>query len=283
MLTVEVFTLLLLFIAVTYAAYTFSTPFVCIKRSLLDLGERRAKEQLKTASLDLRPTQFFLLRLCLAGGMFVLGLMLINWGLALLLCWFGYAIPGVWLRRVKERRLKRLTEQLVDGLELMGNGLKSGLTLAQAIELLVSELPPPLSEEFQQVLAEVRLGLDIEQALKNMAARLELAVVTILATGVSVTQRCGGDLTQIFENIAETIRARAEIEGKIQAVSSLGRFQGMILSIMPFALLLVLYFIDREHVESLFEYKFGLLALGVVVSLVIAANFWMSRLLKIDA
>lgn len=282
MLSIETLTLTLLFVSVAYVTYVFSEQLYRFALNFFLQGEARSAGEMQAASLSLSPGRFFAIRISLTVGMFVLGSLLINWGLGLLLGWFGYLIPGTWLRRAQEKRLKRLTEQLVDGLELMGNGLKSGLTLSQAIEMLVQELPAPLSEEFQQVLVENRLGVEIQVALKNMAARLKLPVVTILSTGVSVTQRCGGDLTQIFQNIADTIRARAEIEGKIQAVSSLGRFQGMILSIMPFALLGVLFFIDRQHVESLFEFKIGLFAMAVVVGLVVAANFWISRMLKIE-
>lgn len=232
--------------------------------------------------LDRSPTFYFFLRVVIAITAFLLGMFAINIFFGALLAWLGYLVPAILLKRKRDKRRQLLTSQLLEGLELMGNALKSGLTLTQAFELLVREYPPPIATEFGQVLAENRLGVDLRDGLNALAARLKLPVITILATGVTVTVRCGGDLTEIFQHIAETIRARAGIEGKIEAVSSLGKFQALILSAMPFLLMILLFFLDRQHVESLFETKIGLAAVGIMVTLVVVANVWINKLLKID-
>jgi tight adherence protein B len=186
------------------------------------------------------------------------------------------------MRNNREKRTRRVETQLVEALELLGSSLKSGLTLPQASALVVQEFPPPICEEFNVVLAETRLGVDFVDALSNMAGRLRSNIVQILASGVAVTKRSGGDMTQIFQNIAQVIRDQASIEGKLNAVTAQGRFQGLILGLMPFALMIVLYFVDPSHIEVLFGYKFGLVAVGAVVVMVILAQVWIRKLLDID-
>lgn len=194
----------------------------------------------------------------------------------------SFIVPMAMLRNNREKRTRRVETQLVEALELLGSSLKSGLTLPQASELVVREFPPPISEEFNVVLAETRLGVDFVDALSNMAGRLRSNIVQILASGVAVTKRSGGDMTQIFQNIAQVIRDQASIEGKLSAVTAQGRFQGLILGLMPFALMIVLYFVDPSHIEVLFGYKFGLVAVGAVVAMVILAQVWIRKLLDID-
>ena len=245
-------------------------------------GQATGAAALSAAAVVSSPRRLFRKQLLLAAALFFLGILAVNIVLGLLLAPLGYLLPLVSLKRAAEKRKVRITEQLVEALQLMGSGLKSGLNLTQAIELLVHDFPPPISEEFNQVLAETRLGVGISDALINMAGRLRIPVINILATGVSVTSRCGGDLSQIFQHIAETIRARAAIEKKVEAVTALGRTQALVLSLMPIALAVVLYFIDAQHVLILFQTTFGLAALGGAVGLIFAANLWMRRMTKVE-
>lgn len=225
---------------------------------------------------------FLMIRLGLAAALFIVGLLAVNAVAGAMLAVFGFAIPKMVIKRYREKRVKLAETQLIEGLELLGNSLKSGLTLPQAIEILVKEFPPPISKEFAQLLAETRLGVDLNDGLRNMAERLGSTIFHILATGIAVTKRCGGDLTVIFANIAQTIREQSVIEGKLDAVTAQGRFQGLILSIMPFALMVILWFVDRKHVETLFGYKIGIWAVCVVISFVVLAQAWIGKLLKID-
>lgn len=225
---------------------------------------------------------FLLLRGGLTLVMFILGFMAVNVFSGAFLAAFGWIGPGWLLKRMKEKRVQLCEQQLIEALELMSNSIKSGLTLPQACELLTKEFPPPISQEFSLLLAESRLGVEFNDGLQNMAERLNSIVFHILATGVAITKRCGGDMTVIFANIAQTIRDQGTIEGKLNAVTAQGRFQGVILSVMPFALIVILWFVDPSHVETLFGFKIGLWALALVVVLVIMAQAWIQKLMTID-
>lgn len=259
-----------------------SSELLALRDALRRRGVRALAEDVDGAGVERTAGAVFSLQALLAISLFVVGALGLNLWFGLLLAGLGWKLPRIWLRQAQLKRRQLLTAQLVEGLALMGNGLRSGLTLQQSMDLLTREFPPPISKEFSVVLAENRLGVDLRDAIANMAARLKLPVVTILSTGVSVTLKCGGDLSEIFQHIAETSRARARIEGKIQAISSLGRFQASLLSAMPFLLMIALFFLDRDHVVILFDTKIGLLAVGTTVALVVLANVWIGWLLKLD-
>ena len=232
--------------------------------------------------INLSPEIFFLVRVVGFILLFLVGFFVEGLVLAGFMGMFGFYIPSLMLKRARGKRVKRIELQLIEGLELLSSSLKSGLTLPQATELLVKEFPPPISQEFALVMAETRLGVDFTDALENMAKRLNSTIIFILSTGVAITKRCGGDLSVIFNSIAQTIRERATIEGKLEAVTAQGRFQGLILGMMPFALVIILYFIDREHVITLFTYKLGIWAFTLVCIMVIMAQLWIRKLMQID-
>jgi tight adherence protein B len=272
----------IVFLGAASLGYVF---FDVLERRALELsrrGEAAGAAVLSAAAVAYSPRRLFRKQLFMAAVLFLLGVLAVNIILGLLLAPLGYLLPLISLKRAAERRTVRITEQLVEALQLMGSGLKSGLNLTQAIELLINDFPPPISEEFNQVLAETRLGVGITDALNNMAGRLRIPVINILATGVAVTSRCGGDLSEIFQHIAETIRARASIERKVDAVTSLGRTQALVLSCMPVALAVVLYFIDPEHVLMLFQSPFGIASLAGAIGLIFVANVWMRRLTRVE-
>lgn len=232
--------------------------------------------------IKMSPSLFFFFRMSLTALCAFFGFLVGGVAAAVIAGGIMFMIPKAILANLKEKRVKKIEQQLVEALELMGNSLKSGLTMPQAVELVVKEFPVPIKQEFALVLAESRLGVEFGDALKNMANRLQSNIVGILAAGVGITKRVGGDMTVIFGNIAQTIRDQANIEGKLDAVTAQGRFQGLVLGFMPFALIGVLYFLDRNHVETLFKYQLGIWAFGGVVAMVIIAQVWIRRLLRID-
>ena len=273
---------LFLFCAVVFVVLSFLGEFSQTAEELKEKAGDDIDRSLAELYIALSPESFFALRLAAAAVLFLLGYLLLDVILGLILALVGFFGPVQLLKRLKMKRVQELEVQLIEALELLRNGLKSGLTIQQASELVVQEFPPPISQEFSLVLAESRLGVDFIDGLQNMADRLDSAIVQILASGVAITKRCGGDLGEIFGNLADTIREQAKIEGKLQAVTAQGRFQGLILGAMPFLLLIVLYFIDQAHVKTLFGNQVGIIAFAGVVGMVMIAQLWIRKLMDID-
>jgi tight adherence protein B len=183
---------------------------------------------------------------------------------------------------LRDKRRVVMAEQLVDGLGLLANSLRAGMTLPQAIELLVREMRPPITQEFGRVLQEYRLGTDLDEALLHMAHRIGSRDLDILVNAIMVTRRSGGNVGEIFQSIAATIRERFRIEGKIRALSATGNMQALVMSGMPFGIMIVLYFMQPESVILLFSTSQGLFALSIVMALVVAAFFWIRWIMDID-
>lgn len=269
-------------VAVVFLVVAFLSAFGQATAELQSQGVAAGENTLSELYIRLSPEAFYMLRLLNGAFAFFVGYMIAGFYVGIPLGIVGFFIPYWLLKHLRQKRVKKVELQLIEGLELLGNGLKSGLTLPQATELLVREFPPPISQEFSLVIAESRLGVEFTDALQNMAERLGSTIVAILASGVAITKRCGGDLSVIFANIAQTIRDQANIEGKLDAVTAQGRFQGLVLGLMPFALIGILWFIDRDHVVTLFSNQIGIWAFFAVIGMVVMAQVWIRKLLDID-
>jgi tight adherence protein B len=224
----------------------------------------------------------FQLSLLAGGVIFIVFTLAINWVAGLLFGAAAVMAPRMMFNILREKRRALVAEQLVDALGLLANSVRAGLTLPQAMEILVKEMKPPITQEFGRVLQEYRLGTDFDQAMLNMARRMESRDLDILVNAVMVTRRSGGNVGEIFQNIAATIRERIRIEGKVRALSATGNMQALVMSAMPFGIMVVLYFMQPEYIYQMFSTTLGLIALMLVIAMVVAAFFWIRWIMDID-
>jgi tight adherence protein B len=175
---------------------------------------------------------------------------------------FGWIAPKLIITSMWERRCNRLTNQMVDGLTIMGNSVKAGQSLNQAMERVVQNMKGPLSEEFGLVLNKVRLGMSTEEALNEFAERIPKQDVQMLVTAVNILKETGGNLVETFTTIVSTVRERQKIEKKIQALTAQGNMQAIILTLVPFIILGVFLAIDANYVMPLFTRPLGWVALA---------------------
>src|SRR6266542_4230602 len=148
----------------------------------------------------------------------------------------AFYAPRMVFMIARDKRRALFEMQLIDGLTLLANSLRAGMTLPQSMELLVREMRPPITQEFGRVLQENRLGTDFDQAMLNMSRRLQSRDLDMLVNAIAITRKSGGNMGEIFQKIAEIIRERARIEGKVKALSATGNMQAFVMSALPFAL-----------------------------------------------
>lgn len=194
----------------------------------------------------------------------------------------GWSFVRFWINFQWEGRLKRFDEQLIDGLNLLANSLKSGLNLQQAIQVLVKEMPNPLSQEFALVLSQEKLGLTTDEALERMIERIPSEDLSVALHSVLILRETGGDLSETFDTIASTIRERRKVDGKIKSMTAQGKMQGLVLFLLPFAFAAALYFINPEYITPLFTTPLGWSLLTVMVFLQILGGLWLRKIVKID-
>ena len=220
--------------------------------------------------------------LALVGFVLTLGFGWINILFTVTLGFIGYQSFRMWLKFAWERRLNAFNEQLVDGLNLLANSLKSGLNLSQALQVLIQESKPPMSQEFGLVLSQEKLGLTIDEALEKMLERIPSDDLAIAIHSVLILRETGGDLSETFETIASTIRERRKVSGKIKSMTQQGKMQGLILLLLPFGLGAMLYVVNPPYIIPLVTTQLGWIMIFVMLMFQGVGALWIKKIVNID-
>jgi tight adherence protein B len=179
----------------------------------------------------------------------------------------GFFLPRLWLARRRNGRLAAFNKQLPDTITLIANALRAGSSFLQAIELVVRETRPPISIEFARVIREVNLGLPFEQALENMVRRVRSDDLELMATAIAIQHQVGGNLAEILDSIAYTIRERIRIKGEIRTLTAQQRLSGYVVAGLPIGLAGFLFVAAPGFMEPMFDSRASLIGLpaGVIV------------------
>ena len=169
-------------------------------------------------------------------------------------------------RKISLRR-KKFNSQIADALVLIASSLRSGYSFMQAIEMVSREMQPPISEEFYRVLREINLGVTTDEAMNHMAERINSVDLDLVVTAVLIQRQIGGNLTEILDNIANTIRERVKIAGHIRTLTAQGRMSGVIISLLPIALGAVITLLSPGYIMPLFTQPIGQ---GMIIAAVIS-------------
>ena len=179
----------------------------------------------------------------------------------------GWQVPRYIIQYLFKKRSDLFVSQMVDGLTLLSNGVRSGLTVPQSMERVVENLPAPINQEFGLVLSQMRLGLSLEEALNNLGERVPMPDVQMFVTTVNILKETGGDMSETFSIIVETIRERQKIQKKIEALTAQGLMQGVIMTLVPFVLMIGFLIFDPEYVMPMFSTTFGIILLFIMLIL----------------
>ncbi|MBK9041140.1 MAG: type II secretion system F family protein [Bdellovibrionales bacterium] len=193
----------------------------------------------------------------------------------------GWSIPKNLMRSLWEKRCTRFTDQMVDGLTIMSNGIKSGLSITQSMERVVMNMTGPIAQEYTLVLNKIRLGMSVEEALNEMGDRVPRQDVQMFVTAVNILKETGGNLSETFSTIVMTIRERQKVEKKIQAMTAQGLMQAVIITLVPFVLLIIFLVIDPNYVKPLFSTPLGWIALAIMLGLQVIGGVMMKKIVTI--
>lgn len=176
-----------------------------------------------------------------------------------------FVIPILYLFRRRTKRLKRFVEQLPDVFEMLSQALRAGHSLASGMQLISKELPDPAGTEFGRVFHEQNLGLKIEDAMRNMADRVDMLDVRIFITAVLIQRQTGGDLAEVLDKIGTVIRDRIKLFGTVQALTAEGRLSGYVLLALPVVVFLVMLQVNRAYAELLLYEPMGKMMLTIAI------------------
>jgi tight adherence protein B len=188
----------------------------------------------------------------------------------------------VFLKVLRVRRLERFNHQLVDALNSMSNALKAGFSIQQAFETVVAEGGNPIAQEFGMFLQQLRVGVRFEEALADMDTRIGSEDLTLMTQAIEISRQTGGNLTEVFDRIAETIRERHRIEGKIKALTAQGKIQGRVVGAMPFILAFVLYLMDKEMMLSFFRSSIGIMIVILILIMQLCGALLIRKITNVD-
>jgi tight adherence protein B len=194
----------------------------------------------------------------------------------------GWSLPLTLVKNIYDRRANQFVDQMIDGLTIMANGIKSGLSVTQAMERVVENMGNPISQEFNLVLSQIRLGRSVEEALIELGERIPKADVQMFVTAINILKETGGNLAETFQTIVYTIRERQKIEKKIQAMTAQGVMQGIIISLVPIALMLVFLILDPKYVMPMFTTTMGLILTFIMFGLIFIGGITIRKVVKIN-
>lgn len=255
------------------------TSFLAHKRGLIEDFQLK----LDRAGVPLRASEFIFLHFTATIFLGFLGYFLGGSKLLVLLfIGLGATVPLLGIKWLEGRRNAAFHNQLPDTLTLIAGALKAGYSFLQAVDMVTEETYPPMSTEFKRVLTETRLGLSLEEALNNMASRVESTNFDWSVMAVKIQREVGGNLAEILEVLAETIRERDRVKRQVSVLTAEGRLSAIILFLLPFILGLVLFFINRSYILTLLGHPLGWVMIGMAVVLMAMGGVWLKKVVTIE-
>lgn len=228
---------------------------------------------LLASSLGVGGCVFLLLGLL---GQWILGIII-----GIVLAFVGSKVP-IWLiDYLVEKRIKAYSLQMVDALTLLSNGIRAGLSVPQAIGMVVDEMPAPISQEFNVLLQQNRIGVPLEECFENLAKRLPTQDNNMFISSVNILRETGGNLAEVFDTIVDVIRERVRLQQKIDTYTAQGMFQGMTIGAMPFLLGIVYFLSDPNSMTPLFTTPLGLVMLFIALGFDFAGIYVIMKIVKI--
>ncbi len=249
-------------------------------------GKASLQDELAKADLKLRTSEYIGIQIGLTILLFMIGFIRFGYiyGIiqATVMGVAGYLLPGFYVKFRQRQRLKAFNNQLGDTLLLLSNALKAGYSFAQAIDTVSKNASPPIAEEFARCVREMNLGGSVEESLGHMVKRIESDDLDLMVTAVAIHRTVGGNLAEILDNIAFTIRERVRIKGQISTLTASARSSGQLITSLPIVLAVFMYFATPTYFKPMTESAVGWIIIALAVFMIFLGNLVMSRVTAIE-
>jgi len=245
-------------------------------------GKPSVAEQLLRADLKLRTSEYFMIQI---GSAVLVGLIVyvrFQSLFGLLAAFLGYLLPGFYVKYRINKRLKAFNNQLGDTLTLLSNAIKAGYSFAQAIDTVAKNAVAPIADEFGRAVREMNLGGSPDEALQNITKRIASADFDLVATAYAIHRTVGGNLAEILDNIAYTIRERVRIKGEIATLTAQARASGTLITFLPIVLATFMFFVTPTYFRPMFStiIGWGMLVFGAFM--IFIGNLIIRRVVAIE-
>ncbi len=211
----------------------------------------------------------------------ILGFWILGIIFGIICAFLGFKAPRMIVDFLVEKRIKAYSLQMVDALQLLSNGIRAGLSVPQAIGMIVDEMPPPISQEFNIILQQNRIGVPLEECFENLAKRVPTEDNDMFVSSVNILRETGGNLAETFDTIVDVIRERVRLQQKVDTYTAQGMFQGMVIGAMPYALGFIYYLQDPASMTPLFTTVIGFILLSFAVIFDLVGIYVIMKIVKI--
>lgn len=223
-----------------------------------NIVSRELEDYIAGSGLKIKPIEFLLIWAALIFGpiiiMFPIGAEVVS---IIAVVIVGFAAPPVYLFMARKKMQEKFTLQLAEALVIMGNAVRGGFTFQQTMLTISNDMMPPISSEFAKVVREISYGVGQEEALKNMGDRMKNSDLDLLIAAVLTTSRVGGNLSEIMDIIASTIKDRIRIKQEVKALTASGRMSAMVIGLLPVVVLLAVMMLSPDYFEGFFDTDLG--------------------------
>lgn len=220
------------------------------------------------------------------GGIFAIPLIVLlitrEWILVLPGLIAAVVLPWLIYQTIRTRRLKKFEKQLPDAFIMLSGSLQAGASLSSALEGLVQEQPAPLSQEFELLVRQQRMGVDLDMALTNMEQRLPIPDFIVAISSIKISREVGGNLVEVMDTMAKTLRKKADMEGKIESLTAQGKLQGIVMTMLPLLLGAVLMKIEPVAMGKMFTTPVGWGVLSVIIVMELLGYMTIRKITSID-
>ena len=232
------------------------------------LAKHESRMKKRNRDMKMRPEEFltiWLLVTVVPAALIVLFLQ--NSVIALVVLIICLLVPMLLIKMKQKKRVKKFESQLSDALIIACSCLKSGLSFTQAMETIAKDMDDPISGEFALVIKEMSMGASMEEALDKLNTRIKSKHLALMVSAVLVQRQTGGNLSQILENISNTIKERMKLQQELKSATASGKMSGTVVGMMPIAILLMFFVVNKDFVMPLFTENLGRIFLGVAAGL----------------
>lgn len=246
------------------SGFSLSSLFAIIGKSFSSFSfSKKLEVELSKADMYLRVEEFIGLNILTVVITGIFGYAIFGWTpFTFVIILLGFIIPGLVIYRNKQKRAALLDEQIGESLTGMSNSLRAGYSFQQAMDLVSRETTGPLATEYRRTLREMNLGITTEQALQNLMERVKNDDLELMISAVLIQRSVGGNLAEIFDKIAETIRQRIRMKGEVKTLTAQGKISGIIVGLLPVLLMAVMFVMDPNFISVMFTRPLGQVLLG---------------------
>ncbi len=238
---------------------------------------------LQQADLDVRVGTLMMAMLVLGGAGALAGSAArLGWTLSLVLGLLTGSIPYVYVVVCRKRRIRRFEEQFPEAVDLMSRAIRAGHAFSTGIKMVADEMPDPVGKEFRRVFEEQNLGLPLRNALVGLLDRVELVDLKLFVVAVLIQRQSGGNLSEILDKIAYTIRERFRILRQLRVHTAQARLTGIILTILPPVVGGIIYTINYEFMKVMFSEDWGIRVIVAAIVLQVLGFLWIRRIVNIE-